>query len=712
MSLVFINIYLNRWSRAFARASSIALLAVTLPLERGVADQRELPNQRSAVDVVLVFDASGSMLKTDPRNLRFEGAKLLLSFLSDSDRISVVRFADSAKIVRDLGQYSKSMAPQFMEQIQTIAPEGQYSDLSEGIKLAKAVLDASHHAEAQKLIVLLSDGKMEPDPKISPAFARTLELVHDLLPDLKAKETKVFTLAFSEFADRPLLSEIAAATDGLTWYTATPEDLHRSFAELFLAVKRPQVVAQTGRGFKIDDDVEEATFYINREPGNMLSLIPPKGELLSLAKHPDWVTWFSGQNFDVITLKEPDPGDWRVTGTEHSDGFATVLTDLKVLTDWPLVVRSGDTPLVQARLYEQSKPVSLPEMSEVLKFGVQIARTDQVATPMFQEALRDDGKGGDKVALDGIFSIPVRLDQIGEYKLTIVAKSPTFVKSQQIPFSVRPRLVSLEVGASHDNHDYDDTPKEPAESGHEVQAVGARVNEDSTLRVRVSKETLAYKEAEIVVELLSSDRRKIKIPMKRDGDSALVYSTTLHHVNEDGEYTATAFLRGLTKKGEGIEAASRSIRVMFARQSKEEPTPEHIVVEPKEEKKAASPVIPIVPIGIVIGLGSLAAVALMSRTKKQAKSSASSVGKYVPHKQLIDAISTLEEKISTTSVEINDPIFSMLDKQGDVVAPRTSSAQAEVRQPGDAEEKSAVAPQAQDSAVTQESVMAALPDDV
>jgi hypothetical protein len=88
------------------------------------------------------------------------------------------------------------------------------------------------------------------------------------------------------------------------------------------------------------------------------------------------------------------------------------------------------------------------------------------------------------------------------------------------------------------------------------------------------------------------------------------------------------------------------------------------------------------------------------------------VGKYVPHKQLIDAISTLEEKISTTSVEINDPIFSMLDKQGDVVAPRTSSAQAEVRQPGDAEEKSAVAPQAQDSAVTQESVMAALPDDV
>jgi hypothetical protein len=550
-----------------------------------------------------------------------------------------------------------------MEQIQTIAPEGQYSDLSEGIKLAKAVLDSSHRPEAQKLIVLLSDGKMEPDPKVSPAFARTLELVHDLLPDLKSKETKVFTLAFSEFADRPLLAEIAAATDGLTWYTATPEDLHRSFAELFLAVKRPQVVAQTGRGFKIDDDVEEATFYINREPGSMLSLISPKGEILSLEKHPDWTTWFSGQNFDVITLKEPDPGDWRVTGTEHSDGFATVLTDLKVLTDWPLVVRSGDTPLVQARLYEETKPVSLPEMSDVLKFGVQIARTDQVATPMLQEALRDDGKGGDKVALDGIFSIPVRLDHVGEYKLTIVAKSPTFVKSQQIPFSVRPRLVSLEVAGSQDEHEHHATGEEAGEKGAGEHTHAAHVHENSTLRVKVNKEALAYKDTEIVVELLSADRRKIKLPIKRDSGSSLECSTTLRNVKDDGEYTATAFLRAVTKKGEVVEAASTPIHFVFTRQSQNEPTPEPIVVEPKESKAETPPAIPLVPLGVVLGLGSLVALALISRTKKQTKTNASSVQKYVPQKQLIEAISALEEKVSTTSVEINDPIFSLLDTQ-------------------------------------------------
>ena len=37
------------------------------------------------------------------------------------------------------------------------------------------------------------------------AFARTLALVHDNLPVLKAKETRVYTIALSEHADRPLL---------------------------------------------------------------------------------------------------------------------------------------------------------------------------------------------------------------------------------------------------------------------------------------------------------------------------------------------------------------------------------------------------------------------------------------------------------------------------------------------------------------------------
>jgi hypothetical protein len=289
---------------------------------------------------------------------------------------------------------------------------------------------------------------MEPDPAVSPAFARTLELVHDVLPELKTKETKVFTLAFSDQADRAFLGEVSAATDGLTWFTATAEDIHKSFADLFLAIKRPQVVAQTNRGFKIDDDVEEATFYINREPDAVLSLTSPKGEQMAAGKTPEWVGWYRGQNFDVITVKEPDPGNWLVAGTASQDGFATVLTDLKLLTDWPLVVRAGDEPLIQARLYEDNKPVSLPEMSGVVQYGFQISPTDRISEPLLQEPLLDDGKKGDKVSQDGIFSALTRLDQAGEYRWWQRALHSSVRSRSHLPFDLASFRLRLRVKRS------------------------------------------------------------------------------------------------------------------------------------------------------------------------------------------------------------------------------------------------------------------------
>lgn len=336
------------------------------------AADRELPTQRSQLDVVLLIDASGSMLKTDPQHLRYEGAKLLLSLLGEGDRLGVVKFSGVATVVQELQPFTAARSKETAARIDGIVADGQFTDIAEGVKVGKALLDANPRGEAQRIMVLLSDGKVEPDPNVSPAFARTLELVHDILPDLKAKEVKVFTLAFSDEADRAFLAEVAAATDGLTWFTQTAEDLHKSFAELLLAVKRPQVVAQTGRGFEVDGDVDEATFYINHEPEEVLTLIAPKGSFYTTEKHPENTTWFAGKNFDVITVQEPDTGVWQVSGTQAHDGFATVMTDLKLLTDWPLVIRAGDEPLVQARLYEQTKPISLPEMSGVLKFGFQI----------------------------------------------------------------------------------------------------------------------------------------------------------------------------------------------------------------------------------------------------------------------------------------------------------------------------------------------------
>lgn len=666
------------------RISSVAALMVFI-VARAEAADRELAKPRAQLDVVLVFDTSGSMLKTDAQKLRYQGAKLLLSFLGESDRLGVVQFAGEAKVVVPLESHSVPRGREIITLLEQAVTEGQFTDIAEGLKLGASILEASPRPETQRIIVLLSDGKVEPDPKVAPAFARTLELVHDVLPELKAKETKVFTLAFSDEADKAFLGEIAAATDGLTWFTQNVEDIHKSFAELFLAVKRPQVVAQTGRGFKVDPDVREATFYINHLPEEVLQLINPKGVVFSGEKPPEHITWFVGKNFDVITVTNPDTGNWQVGGTQAQDGFATVMTDLKLLTDWPLTIRAGDEPIVQARLYDKDKPVSLPEMSGVLKIGFQVIPTDKVSDAIMQESLNDNGVLGDKVARDGIFTSVTAPMQVGSYKLVIVAKGPTFQRSQQIPFTVNPRLVSLAVhtdaagfddagGAEGQLKEHGETPP-PDVTGEQAQKNGTPKvvdsefagDEKASFEVTLSKEGLGLKKTEVELIALSAERQKFVIPMKREGVGSRTFKVEAAALPRDGVYKVKAVLRAEVRKGENLTAespvvsfalTSRVTRVPVVEESKK------AAEEKKDEEKPKSkgvnfPILPLVLVSLCNAGGLLGAFYLLGRGSKKVAIVAQ---KYIPHKQLLDALVGLEERVAASTIELGDPILQSYEE--------------------------------------------------
>jgi Mg-chelatase subunit ChlD len=675
-----------------ATAAALCLVIVLAPVRHLRCEVRAAP--RAALDVVLMFDASGSMIKTDPRELRYEGAKLLTSFLSEGDRLGVVQFAGNARIVQELEPVTPTTTEQISRSIRSIKTEGIFTDMTEGIKVSAAMLERSSRAGAQRVVVLLSDGKVEPDPTVGPAFARTLQLVQEMLPELKAKEIRVFTLALSEQADRGLLGEIAAATEGLTWYTQTAEEMHKSFAELFLALKRPQVVPQTGRGFSIDAEVDEATFYINHAPGAVLSLLSPKDESMTAGKHPDHVTWFSGQNFDVITVKEPELGNWGVGGTTAEDGFATVLTNLQLLTDWPLVVRAGDEPLVQARLYEETKPVSLPEMSGVIKFGFQIIATDKISKPVVQDSLTDDGSRGDVVALDGIFSSRTGSLEAGAYKLTVVAKGPTFQRSQQIPFTVRPRLVTVSVknpGGAF-GEEFSQPGEAVEQAAQQPQAGNARRveirhqgSEDSEFTVTVSKEVVALKSYQVSLVALSEERQLIEIPLKRVSPAGREYLATAEKLPTAGRYRVKAVLKGSDKKGEQMEAESSVVDLIF------KPRSSHVVPtvvsksaeshEHDEEQHRLSghqlPIIPLVVVSVVNLLGFL----LVHRLLKRQKRSGASVGqRYLPPAQMLESLETLESRASSTTVQPDDPIFKLLEsmsREGQFIVQQSNDGGAE-----------------------------------
>jgi Mg-chelatase subunit ChlD len=616
---------------------------------------------RSKLDVVLMLDASGSMLKTDPGALRYEGAKLLTSFLTEGDRLGIVQFSGDAKVVQELGAFDPKKAEQLIERIRAIPVEGEFTDITEGIKVSSAMLDKAPQANTQRVIVVLSDGKVEPNPAVGPALVRTLQLVQEMLPELKAKEIRIFTVALSEQADRALLGEVAAATDGLTWYTQTADEMHKTFSEMFLALKRPQVVPQTSRGFSIDADIAEATFYINHASDVTLSLVSPTGDLMTAERHPDHVTWFAGQNFDVITVAEPELGDWGVAGGVTEDGFATVLTDLKLLTDWPLIIRAGDEPLVQARFYEDNKPVVLPEIGGIVKLGFQIIPTDKVSKPIAQEPLSDDGARGDVIAQDGIFSARAGPLEVGSYKLTVVAKGPTFQRTQQIPFTVRQRLVTISVrspvGAFVEGIA---TP-----TGDKAKAGVLSGTDDTEFSVALSKEVASLKSFKVTLVAVSEDRRVTELPLKQLSSSSRDYEAVASTLPISGLYRVKAVVQGIDKKGERVEAESQIVTLNFSageRRAVVTPASDPHEHEGLKDDKPASEGIkmPVLALGIISVFNALVFL-VVQRIVKSKRSSEGLGQRYLPPVQMLEAIESLENRASATSIAAEDPLLAIFE---------------------------------------------------
>ena len=508
------------------------------------AENRELKTDApETVDAVLVLDASGSMLLNDPLRLRYEGARLFLQFLKPGDRLGIVNFAETAAIARPLSAYDGSQSESVAALLAQIQATGEYTDIYSGLRVATEMLHADAHASAKPLIVLLSDGRMDPPSANGSAEQLTDKLMNELLPDLKAQGMRVYTLAFSEEADKALLSQIAASTDGVQWFTPTADKVHESFADLFLAVKKPQVLPLSAKGFVIDGDVQEATFYVNRDGDADVYLKAPSGAEIRSTTQNSAIKWFRGQKFDVVTIIKPEIGSWQIFGISPNEGFATILTNLKLVSDWPPHIEAGSDVLLQARLYEDKKPISLPEMTGASRFAFQITPTDKVAEPIIREFLVDDGTKGDKIAGDGIFSFQVKLDDPGEYRLRILAKAPTFERQQQIPFRVKPPIITIAIesgheeaaheSSGHDSHGAEEQKAGEGEGGeqshHDDEAAHDESkhmpkegpeegDEKSRIVIRLSDEVLALRNIQVKLTAVDANRERYTVVANKGHD--------------------------------------------------------------------------------------------------------------------------------------------------------------------------------------------------
>jgi uncharacterized protein (TIGR03503 family) len=490
------------------------------------------------LEAVLLLDSSRSMQKTDPKRIRDQGAKLFLQFLEPEDKVSIIEFSDVANVLMDLKSMKSVTSQEIVGLLENIKNEGNFTNFLAPLESALDILLSSETKNASKVVILLTDGQMDPSsiPEQKEEFVN--KLLKDKLPEYAKRNIKVFTLGLSDLADKELLSEIAKKTDAHAEYAQDVNTIHTVFSNIFLSIKKPQVLELESGGFSIDGNTSEATFFINRQTqSDSIIVIDPTGKEYVNKDFPSSWKWFRGDLFDVITIPSPLPGRWGIKGgVGDLTGFAKLLSDLKLEYSFPSQSFSvGDSAVVKVRLTESGKILDDKDLASLIFYSYRIVnvKTGQV---YLQGQFADKGDRGDEKAGDGVFSDILTLNEEGEYKLFLVATAPTFTRQAHIPFNVSAGLISL-------NH----IPRNEftgAKDSYVVSLLGS------------SKEL----EKRIVAIDAVNNGEKYQVNLEKYKISEDSYQVPLDRL-KSGENLVVALLQGLDKSKHEVRAKSEQVKI-------------------------------------------------------------------------------------------------------------------------------------------------------
>ena len=384
-------------------------------------------------DVRVIIDISGSMKQNDPLNLRRPAMELLVQLFPEGSKAGFWTFGQwvnnlvPSKIVDDRW---RSNASNKAQQINSVA---LHTNIPEA--LTKAMHDIDRlDPQFKQHVILLTDGMVDVSKSADDNARARRQIIEQILPALRQAGVSVHTVALSKNADWELLERLAVETNGLAAIAETAEDLTRIFLQAFDAAAPAEQLPLEGNTFLVDSSIEEFTALVFRRPGSDAAiLVAPDNKQYSLAKHDSDVSWFSQQNYDLITVKRPFEGQWSIKAELEPDSRVTVVSNLSLQVS--RLSKSNfvdDDFTIAAVLQEQGDTISRPEFLDLVDLSVMVNRHSD--NQQWQLSLSEFNR----TPSNGVFSSELTmLDSAGVYDISVLADGKTFQRKQKQTVEVR-----------------------------------------------------------------------------------------------------------------------------------------------------------------------------------------------------------------------------------------------------------------------------------
>lgn len=405
------------------------LLPLLLCLWTGTAQAKT----SSGMDVVLVLDSSGSMKQNDPKRMRVEAAKMFVTLLDEKDRVAIVSFSGKAETKANLLSLTTNKnEKQLLKTIENISASGAHTNIHDALSEGYGLLKRSKRKE--KILVLMSDGKMDVGAREKDLLLleRTLDV---LTPALAKKNIKVYSIAFTENSYMPILKLAAKDTNGHFSLLKSANGIHQVFENIFERSKNPDMLPLQEDSFIVDDSVNEITVVASKfRPNSVISLENPSGEDFSEDSENPTVKWFNAKKFDLITIKNPDPGYWQIKFSEGGNK-AYILTNLQLETETSKTeVQPGNPFQIQAWLKKGKKRITKRQVLNSTVFKANITYPDGHQDEL---KLTDDGTEIGSARNDGIYGNTFVLTNEGLHKIAIFTQGETFDREKAVFVTVK-----------------------------------------------------------------------------------------------------------------------------------------------------------------------------------------------------------------------------------------------------------------------------------
>lgn len=412
----------------FFLLSVISTLAAWLPVQAA-------PTQVDAADVRVLIDISGSMKQNDPKNLRRPALRLLVGLLPDDARAGVWTFGQYVNMQVPLGEVDEAWRKRARAGASKIGSPGQFTNIEDVLKRAIADWDGASRIY-QRHLVLLTDGMVDISKSAGKNRASRQRIIDELVPKLKAFNAKVHTIALSERADHELMKILSSESGG--WYEQVDdaEQLQRIFLRIFEKVGRPDTLPLRDNKFIVDSSIEEVTLLVFRQAdAEPTQVIMPSGKQFDAKGAPENVVWHRDDGYDLLTISNPEVGEWRIQAATDPDNRVMVVTNLKMhSSELPSRFVLGEQLPLQIHFTNNGGKVTRREFLEMVEVKSEQLQGDQVSEP---RPLFDDGQGADQAAGDGSFSLLVGEGLApGKSELVIRAEGKTFQREQRHRFEL------------------------------------------------------------------------------------------------------------------------------------------------------------------------------------------------------------------------------------------------------------------------------------